>query len=173
MRSRRSGGDRRHGRSKAVAAIAVIGAFGMLGSGCSLDRLNPIAEPTREIGTPPEPGSPDGLPSSLNGVWDGTYTCNQGLTRLRLTLAHKGDDRITGILRFSADPSNPTVPTGSYTVSGSLTGGSLELHGDSWISRPGVYLMVSLSARLSPADPDRIQGTVDGTGCSTFTVQRA
>ncbi|MFI0353421.1 hypothetical protein [Actinomadura sp. 9N407] len=170
MRSRQFGKGQRHGRSRSIAVVAVIAAMGLLGSGCSLEGLNPIAEPTREL--PPDPSSPDGLPMSVNGIWEGTYTCNQGLTRLHLTLTHTSGERIAGILRFSADPSNPTVPTGSYNMSGTLAGGSLRLDGDSWINRPGVYQMVSLSAQLSPAKPDQIQGDVSGTGCSTFTVQR-
>ncbi|MEW2359431.1 hypothetical protein [Spirillospora sp. NPDC029432] len=169
MRSREF--DRRAG---IVAAAAVIG---LLGSGCSPDRLSPFAdEPTRAAeapAAPPEPAVPGDSATALSGVWEGTYTCNQGLTRLRLTLTGDPAGRITGVLRFSADPSNPSVPTGSYTVNGTLSGDSLRLRGDSWISRPGVYLMVSLDAELSSADPDQIQGTVDGAGCTTFTVRRS
>ncbi|MFB4317701.1 hypothetical protein [Actinomadura sp. 21ATH] len=161
------------GRARVVAAVAAIG---LLGSGCSLDGLNPVAEePTRAVEVPPEPAEPS-VPNiatrSLSGIWEGTYTCNQGLTRLRLTLSQQSTGQITGVLRFSADPSNPSVPTGSYTVKGALSGDTLRLQGDSWISRPGDYVMVSLDAQLSATDPDQIQGAIDGSGCSTFTVRR-
>ncbi|WP_395110348.1 hypothetical protein [Actinomadura sp. SCN-SB] len=156
----------------ALAAVALVSS---LGSGCSLEDLNPFPRSAEEGaggGLPTPPSPPDALVTSLNGSWEGTYTCNQGLTRLRLDLVHGSGGRITGILRFSADPSNPTVPSGSFSVVGSLTGSSLELRGDDWIVRPGVYEMVSLSAQLSSANPDQIQGTVNGYGCSTFTVRR-
>ncbi|HEY8479562.1 MAG TPA: hypothetical protein VIL71_06995, partial [Spirillospora sp.] len=61
----------------------------------------------------------------------------------------------------------------SYTVRGTATETSLYLYGDNWISRPPGYDMVSLSAPLSSANPDLIQGTVRGAGCSTFTVRRS
>jgi hypothetical protein len=154
--------DGRHGRFRAMMAAATIAVAGLLGSGCALENLDPFSKPAQDIQT-----------GSLNGIWDGTYICNQGPTRLQLTLSQGTDGRITGVFRFSADPSNPTVPTGAFTISGSLTGSSLVLQGDDWIDRPGTYEMVSLTAQLSSENPDQIQGTIDGAGCTTFTVRRA
>ncbi|TDC57152.1 hypothetical protein E1281_05800 [Actinomadura sp. KC345] len=154
-------------------AIASVGLFG---SGCMIGNLNPTSDdvPTREL-PPPDlstPTRPSLTSDSVNGTWEGTYTCNQGLTRLRLTLVQRSTGTVTGIFRFSPDSSNPTALSGAYTVRGTVIGSSVRLNGDNWISRPGDYVMVSLSGRISSANPDQLQGTVIGSGCSTFSVQR-
>ncbi|TDC81710.1 hypothetical protein [Actinomadura sp. 7K507] len=177
MRSRQLSSGQRRGGVRVTAVTAAIAAVGLFGSGCMIGNLNPTAESTtREIPPPPElstPSRPSSLTSgSVNGSWEGTYTCNQGLTRMRLTLVQRSTGRVTGIFRFSPDSSNPSALSGSFMVTGTVTGSSLILRGDRWISRPGDYEMVSLSARLSSSNPDQLQGRVTSSGCSTFSIQR-
>lgn len=176
---RRQQTDRRMKLGRPTLAIAALTTAGLLTSACSLDDLDPRARATREIPPPPPPpteltspgiGSGSG---SVSGIWEGTYTCNQGLTRMRLTLTQSSSGLVTGIFRFSADASNPSVPSGSYTVRGTVIGSSLSLRGNTWIVQPGNYEMVSLTARLSSSNPDQIQGSILSSGCSTFTVQRS
>ncbi|MFG2249221.1 hypothetical protein [Spirillospora sp. NPDC048823] len=153
-----------------------IAAVGLLGSGCSIANFNPTAESTDDI-PPPELSTRD-LPtpevrrSSLTGSWQGTYTCNQGGMRLNLTLVQSSSGRVTGIFRFSPGPGNSEARSGSFTLRGTVIGRSLTLRGDRWISRPGNYEMVSMSARVSTASPDLLQGDIRDPGCSTFTVRR-
>lgn len=171
MKSRQFRTGQRYGRARVATVAAAITAVGLLGSGCSLANFNPTSEPTREVPPPPDLSTPDLRQGTLTGLWRGSYTCNQGLTQLSLTLVQKSSGKVTGIFRFSPG-ANSNARSGSYTVSGVVTGRSLVLRGDSWINRPGDYEMVGMNAQLSATDPDRIQGTIHSPGCTTFTLRR-
>ncbi|GAA0551675.1 hypothetical protein GCM10009546_12130 [Actinomadura livida] len=177
MRSSQPDTVRRNGRARITAASAAIAAMALFGSGCAIPNFTTESRPTRELPPPPELSTPDlSTPelrqSTLTGSWRGTYTCPQGLMQLNLTLVQRSSGTVSGIFRFAPAPGNSDGLSGSFTLRGHVTGSSLALHGDSWLSRPGAYEMVSLSARLSSADPDQIHGTIQSPGCGTFTVQR-
>jgi hypothetical protein len=55
------------------------------------------------------------------GVWTGTYTCNQGLSGVRLTITGAGGDTVRATAEFCAVPSNPGVPDGSYVLTGNYS----------------------------------------------------
>jgi hypothetical protein len=108
---------------------------------------------------------------SVVGVWTGTYTCNQGLSGVRLTITGAGGDTVRAIAEFYAVPSNPGVPDGSYVLTGNYSAsGGLVLIPDYWINEPAGYEMVGLSG---PApNGNSMHGKVQGVNCTTFSVTR-
>lgn len=142
------------------------------------------ATPRRSVATtyPAVPGEATATPTTaaateaaaVTGVWDGTYTCAQGLTRLRLTITWSSlDDGLGATFSFSPHPDNPTVPRGAFAMKGTFTDGSLSLRGDHWIIRPESYQMVGLRADVVGDRPSSLRGTVTDTqGCTTFSVSR-
>ena len=116
--------------------------------------------------------------TSLSGTYVGTYTCGQGLTNLRLVIDAKSQNQINAVFNFSANESNPFVPSGSFRMVGTYKnstakkGGLLTLRGTTWIKRPKNYVTVNLSANVVlPAFG--IAGNVTGNrACTTFDVVR-
>lgn len=114
----------------------------------------------------------------LNGSWEGTYTCRQGLTNLKLVIDVQSLDNIDAVFVFSAHPSQPTVPSGSFKMVGTYKSFNspdipsvLNLQGTTWINRPNGYNTVDLSANVDNR-ADTISGNVTTSGCSTFTVTK-
>lgn len=120
----------------------------------------------------------DSMPFLLSAPWHGSYMCNQGLTRLRLTLRPlpgSGGNRVEAEFAFSADPDNPQVPTGSFHMTGTLEPSSrlLVLKQDRWIDQPvdPSYRMVDLEGSISiGSDQAMIRGRVTTYGCQDFAV---
>ena len=107
----------------------------------------------------------------MAGVWTGTYTCNQGLTGVRLTITASGRDALRAVALFYPVAGNPGTASGSYEMSGSYSAGAgLILTPAYWISEPPGYVMVSISA--PPPSASSMQGTVEGPNCTTFSVTR-
>lgn len=125
-----------------------------------------------------EAATPDRIQLLLSAPWHGSYVCNQGLTRLQLTLRplQGGDgNRLEAEFVFSADPDNPSVPTGSFRLTGSLnpTSGSLVLKQDRWLEQPAdlSYRLVDMEGRLLIGDGQAmIRGRVTTYGCQDFAV---
>ena len=109
--------------------------------------------------------------STVDGVWSGTYTCNQGLTGMKMTITGASDNNLQATIDFYAVSSNPDVPNGSYVTTGDYSSsGGLVLTPDHWINQPPGYEMVGFS---SPGPSgSSMQGTVQFTGCSTFSVSK-
>ena len=79
---------------------------------------------------------------NLKGTWKGTYVENQGLTRCRFVIKQISKDGFaSGMFYFSAAPTNPKVPSGSYSLIGGydLTTGKVVLEGNEWIVHPSGY----------------------------------
>ena len=55
---------------------------------------------------------------SVLGPWVGTYVCSQGLTGLTLSITEATPTRASALFHFYADPRNPRVPTGCFTMDG-------------------------------------------------------
>jgi len=114
----------------------------------------------------------------LSAPWYGSYVCNQGLTRLRLTLhSLPGGDgnRVEAEFAFSPDPDNPSVPTGLFRLSGSLNQASrmLVLKQDRWLEQPTdpSYRMVDMEGQLVIGEEQAmIRGRVTTYGCQDFAV---
>jgi len=137
----------------------------------------PSASPA-PVSTSPAAAQTSAAPSStapaqpaVVGVWTGTYTCNQGLTGMRMTVTDAGGDTVRATLDFYAVASNPDVPDGSYVLTGTYSQSKgLVLVPDHWISQPDGYVMVGLSG--PPPSGSSMQGTVQDSNCSTFSVTR-
>jgi hypothetical protein len=114
----------------------------------------------------------------LNGTWEGSYTCHQGLTRLKLVIDAKSTTDIDAVFMFSAHPQNPNVPSGRFRMEGTLeTFNSpdipdlLDLKGTAWMNQPSGWIMVDLRGDVS-SSKQRIVGNVPSPGCSTFEVTK-
>ena len=110
----------------------------------------------------------------LNDKWEGSYTCTQGFTRLTLQMTHDtGTNSLDAIFAFYADDSNPDVPTGRYTMTGTFDPNSraVDLDIGEWIEQPGGYVMVPLDGTLNE-EGTTIDETVGNLGCTDFTVMR-
>ena len=112
----------------------------------------------------------------LNGTWEGTYSCSQGLTRVRLAIAANSTAEIDAVFTFFAHPRNPSVPSGSFRMLGTYTSfnspeipGLLELKATTWINRPSGYLTLNLPGNVFTSEK-RIIGDVTSSGCSKFDL---
>ncbi|MGB3208384.1 MAG: hypothetical protein WBB28_25650 [Crinalium sp.] len=123
-------------------------------------------------------GEADTSPAKiLNGNWEGTYVCGQGLTKLKLILQAENDHNVNAIFNFSAHYSNPSVPSGSFRMKGTyqefddLPEGSnlLDLKATSWVERSNGYETVDLLGTIIDAGK-KIVGRVDTPNCSNFEL---
>ena len=110
---------------------------------------------------------------NMAGNWSGTYTCAQGVTDLRLAIFQTTASRVTAVFKFSADSTNPGVPSGRYWMSGTYhrRSGTIVLRPSRWIKRPTNYVMVGLTGDVENGHSS-ISGRVLNSNCSTFTVSR-
>jgi hypothetical protein len=110
------------------------------------------------------------------GTWEGTYTAAQGTTRVVVVIEALDSMRVTGHYLFFADNSNPSVPTGHYTIEGTVDPGTgfLTVTGRKWIIRPKHYIFVGFSGGMS-TDRRIYTGEVSVGKIGvvgTFTVER-
>ena len=120
----------------------------------------------------------DPLSLLLSAPWYGSYVCNQGLTRMQLTLRPQpGDDgnRVEAAFVFSADPENPSVPTGAFRLLGSLNrkDQTLVLKQDRWIEQPvdPSYRMVDMEGHIIIGEAQAmIRGRITTYGCQDFML---
>ncbi len=111
-----------------------------------------------------------------SSVWNGEYTCRQGITRLQLRTHNSTAASVPPLLIFSfgPHPNNPSIPSGEFSMTANYTyqaGGNFNARPLNWIRQPSGYFMVGLNGNFS-ADMLQISGAVAGTGCTTFTLQR-
>lgn len=106
----------------------------------------------------------------LRGVWDGTYTCGQGLTAVTLIIEPDGE-QWSGLFSFGPDKANKDVPEGLYELTITDNGGEISFIGGDWVTQPTGYVTVDLHGRMSD-DRTAIVGSVDFEGCDTFEVTR-
>lgn len=135
------------------------------------DSEAPAQAPTSEETRAPAPDAEQGTLPVL-GTWRGNYVCNQGITGLILTIEEASDGSMEAVFSFYPSPSNPTVPRGSFAMTGTYSEPGLTLRGDHWIEQPPGFLMVNLQASYDSNTPGHLDGTVDGAGCSSFSVDR-
>jgi len=104
--------------------------------------------------------------------WEGAYDCNQGETGLTLTLDPAADGTTTALFHFYEAPSNPGVPEGCFTMSGTLnrTTGAFDLQAGRWLLQPRNYISVDLHGTLQDGGA-ALQGVVAGPGCTTFVLR--
>lgn len=85
------------------------------------------------------------------GSWAGEYTCAQGLTSMTLDVRETNRGGIAALATFCANPKNPGVPSGCFTMTGRYNAefGLLMLRQDAWIQRPGdTWFMIDLDGKI-------------------------
>nr|WP_298130571.1 OmpA family protein [uncultured Pseudoxanthomonas sp.] len=111
---------------------------------------------------------------SVLGPWVGTYVCSQGLTGLTLSITEAAPTRASALFHFHADPRNPRVPTGCFTMTGTYdpASGRLQLKGKDWLLKPGGYRVVHFDGHVD-AEGRSFTGKVSGgTSCKQFDLGR-
>jgi hypothetical protein len=102
----------------------------------------------------------------------GHYVCAQGRTELTLVIEDLEGSDVAAIFEFEyAGGGGAHAPaSGSFRMHGSFDAATraLRLDGDRWLEQPDGYAMVSLVGTV--ATSGSIEGTVKGSGCSTFYV---
>ncbi|MFC6013017.1 hypothetical protein [Nocardia lasii] len=104
---------------------------------------------------------------SLTGTWIGSYQCAQGTTGLTLTVHPNTQADFT----FYPLPENPTVASGTFTMTWQAEPARILFRQSTWTTRPASYLMVDLIADRTESTTV-LSGTVIGTGCTTFWLKR-
>ena len=102
------------------------------------------------------------LSVNLEGEWVGTYlgNGNGGETKLVLNISKVADDgAITAIFNFSAVPTNPSVPSGSYKMVGGIDFTTLKvtLEGKEWIKKPPAFGYLNLTTAYLYIDEKMIK----------------
>jgi hypothetical protein len=118
---------------------------------------------------------PKGHPSRSDVIatWKGSYLgCGQGVTGLRLVVRARGHagNRLKATFNFHAVPSNPTVPSGSYAMTGYFFAGGVVLDGTHWIHQPSGYGIVNLVGTPPRPGGKKFRGVV--VGCAGFSLRR-
>jgi hypothetical protein len=112
----------------------------------------------------------DVTPSDFVGTWVGSYTCAQGLTGLRLVIQPGTGNRLGATFNFYAVPSNPSVPSGSFAMTGFFDPAGVFLDQDHWIKQPPGYGMVNLAGNPPSTAGRTLNGSV--VGCSPFSLKK-
>jgi hypothetical protein len=106
--------------------------------------------------------------AGLTGTWSGVYLCGHGPTHADIAVAEYGGGRISALMHFYADPSNPGVPEGCFALRGvEDPSGSFHLHPTQWILRPMGYAMAGLEGQID-VQKGSIDGIVDMPSCGGF-----
>jgi eukaryotic-like serine/threonine-protein kinase len=117
--------------------------------------------------------SPAANTPALTGTWTGSYICSQGLTGLRLVLRAARDGTLTGTFNFYALPTNPGVPSGDYTVTGTYSATRTDINPGHWIKQPSGYVLVDLIAGPPTNNGTLLRGRISNAGCSTFSITKS
>jgi serine/threonine-protein kinase len=113
------------------------------------------------------------LQAELTGSWTGSYTCTQGLTDFQLAIQAAPDGTAAATVNFYPDPSNPNVPSGEYTMTGTYSASGMALIPSHWVHQPPNYLMVPFDAGPLTSDGKTLSGTIPASGCTTFTAGKS
>ena len=117
----------------------------------------------------------DQLPAlAMSGDWEGTYVCSQGLTGLDLRVTASQSGKLTAFFDFYPVTKNPTVPSGSFVMTGSYNAKRVSLSPGKWLAEPAGYETVGLSG-VTPGfnGVNTFRGSVlDALGCTTFLLHR-
>jgi Protein kinase domain len=170
-------GRRRRTRSAVTVAVLAVAVVWIALASSHWPAAGPAAGPTDRPAPPSASGTASATPASgparpaVDGVWTGTYDCDQGVTGVRLTITGSVGGSLKATFVFYPVAANPGVADGSYELAGSYSAAAgLVLNPVSWISQPAGYQMVGLSA--PPPRAGSMTGAVDGSSCSTFSVRR-
>ncbi len=112
--------------------------------------------------------------ADIVNCYTGSYAAGQGDTQLDFTITDCDSDyNADALFLFYASDSNPSVPTGSYKMKGSLVekydDGSIKMYfeGTEWIQQPSTYGFVNFTAIVDPSN-----GTISSPDYSIELVQK-
>jgi hypothetical protein len=108
------------------------------------------------------------MAAPFDGVWAGTYICNQGTTPLELFISTPRGGAPAALFYFG--DGSPTLPEGCFAMQGAAGPGSLAFTATGWLSRPLGYVTVDLLGSIGP--DGTYTGWVGGPGCTTFSLRR-
>ena len=149
-----------------VAVLLVLAGCWSSSDAVPEQRLPPLVE--REPVPPP-------MRRPAHSVWKGHYVCAQGRTALTLSLDHDGPT-LSGVFDFGPLDENPTVPHGSYRMTGTATtsgGGAVvvKLAPLEWIEHPNNYVMVGIEA-TTDRERRELSGVITHATCGEVELSR-
>ncbi len=163
-----------HDDGMRVAAMCLlVGCWGAVAPVAPVQTPNAVTVENNSI-SPTTASRPRRDVFPRHSVWEGTYVCNQGLSSVKLTLDADRAGNATAIYDFGPVPTNPTVPTGSYSLTGALhrqDGGGFagDFEPAEWIVHPPNYFMVPLSIE---SDGKTMTGSIRHSSCSELKTTR-
>jgi hypothetical protein len=111
----------------------------------------------------------DQLPAAaINGEWEGTYVCSQGVTGLDLLIEAGPGGKLTATFDFYPVLANQSVPSGSFVMKGHYDAKGVWLDPGKWLVEPAGYVTVAITGHVPAISA--FHGAV--TGCSGFTLTR-
>jgi hypothetical protein len=133
-------------------------------AGCWTEAPPPVASPEAP------PALAIAPPRVMLSTWEGRYVCAQGPTALKLTLERTGSE-VEAIFDFGPLDDNPSVPHGTYRLTGTLDQDEIVLTPVNWVEQPPHYMMVGLHAQISRGGR-RMSGQIDHPSCAAVDVWR-
>ncbi|HWY56044.1 MAG TPA: hypothetical protein VNZ03_16375 [Terriglobales bacterium] len=123
--------------------------------------------------TSAQPATPPGQPSatSMTGVYIGTYTCNGGASKLKISLIGEPDDTLAGFFTIDLPSDGPRF---TYKLTGRYAWGTHQflLTGVPWGPEPpAAHSMTQLTGKYYPGS-DMLHGNVTSMFCSDFWGER-
>jgi hypothetical protein len=124
--------------------------------------------PAATVAPIPTAAAAPSTPFVTGESWSGSYVCGQGPTQVQLHVK-RGGTEVQGVFAFVTK--NKT--TGSFNMTGAYDTAARHLHlnAGNWVSQPPGFVTVNLDGTVS-ADGHGFSGTVQGPGCSTFSLRR-
>jgi Caspase domain len=117
-----------------------------------------------------QPQQSVGPPAQVAGVWQGSYSCGQGLSAMQLMLEQAYDGSLRARLDFTGTQVNPG-PTGAYTLSGRIVNAHLQLRAEQWLMQPPGYSMVDIEGDVA-ADQLTLSGRILNPACGGWSVSK-
>jgi hypothetical protein len=111
--------------------------------------------------------------SALLGPWHGEYQCQWDTIGFTLDITDDEADRINAVFSFFPLPGSPTLPAGSFAMSGDYdpADGTIVLKSREWIEEPLGLKRHDLAGRAEIGG-EAIAGRIETSGCSDFRLAR-
>ncbi|MGI9436310.1 MAG: caspase family protein, partial [Geminicoccaceae bacterium] len=112
-------------------------------------------------------------PSDLTGRWLGEYRCQGDVIGFSVDIKDELNGQLKGVFEFFPIWSSPSVPRGSYAVSGQVRtdDGLVQLWGTDWIDRPDGFQQHALEGQIDE-DGEALRGQIMTVGCTEFVLSR-
>ena len=109
--------------------------------------------------------APNARANDLDGVWTGSYYCQQGPTTLDLFVTTTPAGTLLALFHFG--DGGISRPEGCFAMRGALANGQMTFTAGKWLLRPYGYVGVDLSGTVHG---NTYAGLVAGPGCTAFTL---